>query len=91
MGTYTIGKEKLAIKICEFLKTKLFVMPNSVKFSMMLTVLQNNENQNDMWDESLLTSNLHESSVHLVPIRVLKSQETIEAYLKSLKSWKQTM
>lgn len=85
VGTYTIGKEKLAIKICEFLKTKLFVMPNSVKFSMMLTVLQNNENQNDMWDESLLTSNLHESSVHLVPIRVLKSQETIEAYLKSLK------
>lgn len=85
VGTYTIGKEKLAIRICEFLKTKLFVMPNSVKFSMIQIVLQNNENQNDTWDDSLLTSNLHESSVHLVPIRVLKSQETIETYLKSLK------
>ncbi|QHS75409.1 DNA cross-link repair protein PSO2 [Saccharomyces paradoxus] len=85
VGTYTIGKEKLAIRICELLKTKLFVMPNSVKFSMIQIVLQNNENQNETWDDSLLTSNLHESSVHLVPIRVLKSQETIETYLKSLK------
>ncbi|CAI4048412.1 DNA cross-link repair protein PSO2 SKDI_13G2680 [Saccharomyces kudriavzevii IFO 1802] len=85
VGTYTIGKEKLAIRICELLKTKLFVTPNSVKFSMIQTVLQNNENEDDEWDESLLTDNMSESFVHLVPIRVLKSQETIEVYLKSLK------
>ncbi|CAI4035610.1 hypothetical protein SMKI_13G2600 [Saccharomyces mikatae IFO 1815] len=85
VGTYTIGKEKLAIKICELLKTKLFVLPNSVKFTIIQTVLRNNENEKDTWDEDLLTSNLHESFVHLVPIRVLKSRETIETYLKSLR------
>ncbi|EJS44243.1 pso2p [Saccharomyces arboricola H-6] len=85
VGTYTIGKEKLAVKICELLKTKLFVMPNSVKFSMIQIVLQNNENENDKWDEDLLTGDMRESFVHLVPIRVLKSQESIDIYLKSLK------
>lgn len=85
VGTYTIGKEKLAIRICELLNTKLFVMPSSVKFQMMQIVLQNNENESDKWDENLLTGDMSESFVHLVPIRVLKSQETIEAYLKSLK------
>ncbi|KAL3230046.1 DNA cross-link repair protein PSO2/SNM1 [Nakaseomyces bracarensis] len=79
VGTYSIGKEKLAIKVAEALKTKIYVQSDSIKKKMVelywpLT-----------FDNDILTNDPSQSRVHLVSLKVLSDATSIDRYMKNLK------
>lgn len=73
VGTYTIGKEKLAIAIAEALNTKIYVPKKSSRFKIISNYLS-------YFPEDMITHDLQESCVHLVPLRILRSKESIDGY-----------
>lgn len=74
IGTYTIGKEKLAIAIAHALQTKIFIPRGSPRHK---TVSQYIE----YFPDELITHTLAESCVHLVPLSILRTRDSIQAYL----------
>ncbi|KAG0670797.1 hypothetical protein C6P45_001806 [Maudiozyma exigua] len=70
VGAYAIGKEKLATKICERLNCHCFVYNQELRSYYM-----------DCGNHDL---NSGEINVHLVPLGVLKNEETILKYLKDV-------
>lgn len=79
VGTYTIGKEKLAIAIAQALKTKIYIPKKSSRFKII-------SNYTSYFPKDLITHDLQESCVHLVPLSTLRSKESIEAYFKDYSS-----
>lgn len=79
VGTYSIGKEKLAIKIAETLNTKIYVQSNSIKRKMVSIYWD------QCFDNSLLTDDPSESQIHLVSLKVLRDFNAIDNYLKTIK------
>ncbi|CCE64100.1 hypothetical protein TPHA_0G02630 [Tetrapisispora phaffii CBS 4417] len=77
IGTYSIGKEKLAISIAKKLNTKIFINKDSLKFKIISQYL-------NCFPADIITNDVSESYVHLVPISVLNSKETIENYITTL-------
>lgn len=70
IGAYTIGKEKLATKICERLDCQCFVYNQELR-SYYMKCGNHDLNANDI-------------NVHLVPLGVLKNEESILKYLKDV-------
>lgn len=75
IGTYTIGKEKLAIAIAQGLKTKIYVPIKTPRFKIISQYLK-------YFPPGLITHNLEESCVHLVPLSTLRSKESIDDYFR---------
>lgn len=70
VGAYTIGKEKLATKICERLDCQCFVYNQELRSYYM-----------ECGNHDLNASDIN---VHLVPLSVLKNEESILKYLKDV-------
>ncbi|QLQ78071.1 hypothetical protein HG537_0A03180 [Torulaspora globosa] len=75
VGTYTIGKEKLAISIAQALNTKIFVSEKSSRHKIISQYIS-------YFPEDLITHDVKQSCVHLVPLSTLKSKESIDIYFK---------
>lgn len=75
VGTYTIGKEKLAISIAMGLNTKIYIPKKSSRYKTISQYI-------DFFPKDVITHNLEESCVHLVPLSTLRSKETIDEYYK---------
>lgn len=76
VGTYSIGKEKLAIAIAEKLNTKIYVPLGSSRYNIVSQYL-------DYFPQGMITHKLKESCVHLVPLSILSSKESIEHYMSN--------
>lgn len=85
VGTYSIGKEKLAIKIAEALNTKIYVQSNSIKRKMVELYWPLSFNQN------ILTDDPSKSHVHLVSLKVLSDANSIDNYMKNLQEQNKTI
>lgn len=75
VGTYTIGKEKLAIAIAQALNTKIYVSKKSSRHKIISQYLS-------YFPEGLITHDVNQSCVHLVPLSTLRSKESIDNYFK---------
>lgn len=75
VGTYTIGKEKLAIAIAQALNTKIYVPKQSSRHKIISQYIS-------YFPEGMITHELLQSCVHLVPLSTLRSKESIDAYFK---------
>lgn len=75
VGTYTIGKEKLAIAIAQALKTKIYIPKKSPRHRIISQYLS-------YFPEGMITHEREESCVHLVPLSILRSTESIDTYFK---------
>ncbi|KAM3162768.1 DRMBL domain-containing protein [Lachancea thermotolerans] len=77
VGTYTIGKEKLAIAIAERLQTKIFVARDTARHCIIQTY-------KDKFPEGMITHDITKACVHLVSLRTLSSKETLQYYFKPI-------
>ncbi|AGO12721.1 AaceriADR250Cp [[Ashbya] aceris (nom. inval.)] len=77
IGSYSIGKERLAVAIAERLRTKLYIPADSEKHRMI-------ERYKEWFPDGLITHVAFESCVHLVPFEVLSSKDSISNYMKTL-------
>ncbi|SCU92524.1 LAFA_0F11166g1_1 [Lachancea sp. 'fantastica'] len=77
VGTYTIGKEKLAVAIAQKLGTKIFLPKDTTKHRIFQTYQSS-------FPEGIITHDITKSCVHLVSIRTLASKESLELYFKPI-------
>ncbi|SCV05233.1 LANO_0H02982g1_1 [Lachancea nothofagi CBS 11611] len=77
VGTYTIGKEKLAVAIAQKLNTKIFLPKDTTKHR----IFQTYEN---IFPEGLITHDITKSCVHLVSMRTLASKDSLQFYFKPI-------
>ncbi|SCU87162.1 LADA_0E02388g1_1 [Lachancea dasiensis] len=77
VGTYTIGKEKLAIAIAQRLGTKIFLPRDTTKHRIVQACEQN-------FPDGLITHDITKSCVHLVSMHTLASKESLQFYYKPI-------
>lgn len=77
VGTYTIGKEKLAIAIAEKLNTKIFIPKDTARHQIVRTY-------EHKFPEGIITHDITKSCVHLVSLRTLSSKESLQFYFKPI-------
>ncbi|CEP61005.1 DNA cross-link repair protein PSO2 LALA0_S02e04610g [Lachancea lanzarotensis] len=77
VGTYTIGKEKLAVAIAQKLGTKIFLPKDTSKHRIFQTYQHH-------FPEDIITHDITKSCVHLVSIRTLASKESLQSYYKPI-------
>ena len=77
IGSYSIGKERLAVAISERLRTKLYVRSDTVKRKLI-------DRYKEWFPDGLITHVASESCVHLVPFEVISSKDSISNYMKVL-------
>ncbi|GAV51805.1 hypothetical protein ZYGR_0AF02760 [Zygosaccharomyces rouxii] len=75
VGTYTIGKEKLAISLAQALGTKIFVPLGTPRHKMISQYI-------GYFPSGLITHDVKESCVHLVPLSTLNSKQSIQSYFQ---------
>ncbi|CCF56808.1 hypothetical protein KAFR_0B05120 [Kazachstania africana CBS 2517] len=73
VGSYSIGKEKLAISISRNLKCKMVVYNSELRSVYINDLLKDMKENSDS-----------ETEVHLVPIRMIKDEDSILKYLKDI-------
>lgn len=78
IGTYLIGKEKLAIELARKLNLKIFA--NFGKRDILKTF-----DQEFLPYEELITTDPYSTNIHLIPMRSLHSVDTLEKYYLPLK------
>ncbi|CAR25805.1 hypothetical protein ZYGR_0A03750 [Zygosaccharomyces rouxii] len=79
VGTYTIGKEKLAISLAQVLGTKIFIPAGTPRHRMISQYME-------YFPSGLITHDVKESCVHLVPLRILNSKDSIQSYFQNYSS-----
>ncbi|SCV02164.1 LAMI_0G16446g1_1 [Lachancea mirantina] len=77
VGTYTIGKEKVAVALAERLGTKIFLPKNTPKHRIIQTY-------EETFPTHLITHDVTKSCVHIVPLRTLSSKEGMQRYFKPI-------
>lgn len=77
VGTYTIGKEKLAVAIAQWLDTKIFLPKDSPK-DRIVQVYQH------LLPQDIFTYDITKACVHLVPMRTLSSKDSLNNYFKPI-------
>lgn len=76
VGTYTIGKEKLAIALAQKLQTKIFVPRDTPRHKMISQYIE-------YFPDGMITHDAQESFVHLVPLSILNSKNAMQSYLQN--------
>ncbi|SCU96833.1 LAME_0F17590g1_1 [Lachancea meyersii CBS 8951] len=77
VGTYTIGKEKLAVAIAQKLGTKIFLPKDTTKHRIFQTY-------ESIFPEGIITHDITKSCVHLVSMRTLATKESLQFYFKPI-------
>lgn len=76
IGTYSIGKEKLAIAIAMKLKSKIFIPKETRKHQIIKNYLT------ECFPPDIITHDITQSCVHLASLSTLSSPQSIENYFK---------